>query len=376
MKDKLEMGALVRKLNEATKQYDLGTPIMSDKEWDDLYFKLEQMEKESGIILANSPTQTITYQVVNKLEKVEHNHLMLSLDKTKDLSAIKSFIGDRKYIIMAKADGLTCSLIYKNGLLQRAETRGNGKVGEDITHNAWVIESIPKYIATNEETFVVDGELICLDQDFEHFKDEYKNSRNFASGSARLLDSHECKKRHLTFIAWDVIEGFDGFATLSHKLDRLADFFGFYTIPRAVGQKDVVRIEDQVKAIQNHCVEVGLPIDGIVFKYDDIEEYEAAGRTDHHFKGGLAYKFYDETYPTRLKTIRWTMGRTGQITPVAIFEPVEIDGTTVEKASLHNINIMRETLGEKPYAGQKLEVSKRNQIIPQIEWAEKDDGTI
>lgn len=366
MKDKLEMGALIRKLNEATKQYDLGTPIMSDKEWDDLYFKLEQMEKESGIVLTNSPTQTITYQVVNKLEKVEHNHPMLSLDKTKDLSAVKSFIGDRQYIIMAKADGLTCSLIYKNGLLQRAETRGNGKVGEDITHNAWVIESIPKYIATNEETFVVDGELICLDQDFEHFKDEYKNSRNFASGSARLLDSHECKKRHLTFIAWDVIKGFDGFATLSHKLDRLADFFGFYTIPRAIGQKDVVRIEDQVKAIQNHCAEVGLPIDGIVFKYDDVEEYEAAGCTDHHFKGGLAYKFYDETYPTRLKTIRWTMGRTGQITPVAIFEPVEIDGTTVEKASLHNINIMRELLGPCAYVGEPLEIYKANQIIPQV----------
>ena len=158
MKDKLEMGALIKKLNEATKQYDLGKPIMTDQEWDTLYFKLEQMEKESGIVFANSPTQTITYQVVNKLEKVEHNHLMLSLDKTKDLNAVKSFIGDKKYIIMAKADGLTCSLIYKNGLLQRAETRGNGKVGEDITHNAWVIDSIPKYIGTSEETFVVDGE--------------------------------------------------------------------------------------------------------------------------------------------------------------------------------------------------------------------------
>ena len=149
MKDKLEMAALVRKLNEATKQYDLGKPIMSDKEWDDLYFKLVEMEKESGIILANSPTQTINYQVVNKLEKVTHTHPMLSLDKTKDIEAVKAFIGQKKYIAMAKADGLTCSLIYENGLLKRAETRGNGTVGEDITHNAWVIESDRKSTRLN-----------------------------------------------------------------------------------------------------------------------------------------------------------------------------------------------------------------------------------
>ena len=369
MKDKLEMAALVRKLNEATKQYDLGKPIMSDKEWDDLYFKLEEMERESGIVLANSPTQTINYQVVNKLEKVTHTHPMLSLDKTKDIEAIKAFIGQKKYIAMAKADGLTCSLIYEKGLLKRAETRGNGIVGEDITHNAWVIESIPKYIGTNEERFVVDGELVCLDNDFKEYQrqhPEYKNSRNFASGSARLLDSHECKKRHLTFIAWDVIEGFEGFDGLYHKLNRLADFFGFYTIPRTVGFLETADVQEQIDTIKEHCAKVGIPIDGIVFKYDNIEEYEACGRTDHHFKGGLAYKFYDETYPTRLKTIQWTMGRTGALTPVAIFEPIEIDGTTIEKASLHNVGIMRNLLGPCAYVGEPLEIYKANQIIPQI----------
>ena len=215
MSEKFEMAQLIRQLNEATKQYDLGTPIMTDQEWDELYFHLQELERTSGITLTGSPTQNIHYQVVNKLEKVEHNHPMLSLDKTKEIDSIKSFVKGHKYIIMAKADGLTCSLLYKNGILQRAETRGNGVVGEDITHNAWVIESIPKYIGTNEETFIVDGELVCLDGDFQHFKDEYKNSRNFTSGSARLLDSHECKKRHLTFIAWDVIEGFEGFDTLN-----------------------------------------------------------------------------------------------------------------------------------------------------------------
>ena len=365
MSEKFEMAQLIRQLNEATKQYDLGAPIMTDQEWDELYFHLQELERTSGITLTGSPTQNIHYQVVNKLEKVEHNHPMLSLDKTKEIDSIKSFVNGHQYIIMAKADGLTCSLLYKNGILQRAETRGNGVVGEDITHNAWVIESIPKYIGTNEETFIVDGELVCLDEDFQHFKDEYKNSRNFTSGSARLLDSHECKKRHLTFIAWDVIEGFEGFDTLSSKLNRLSGFFGFETIPRFIGDGPD-SIESQIEEIKNHCKTIGLPIDGVVFKFNYIDEYEAAGRTNHHFKGGLAYKFYDETYPTRLKAIRWTMGRTGVLTPVAIFDPIEIDGTIVEKASLHNVGIMRDLLGECAYVGEPLEIYKANQIIPQV----------
>ena len=365
MNEKFEMAQLIKQLNEATKQYDLGIPIMTDQEWDELYFHLQELERTSGITLAGSPTQNIHYQVVNKLEKVEHNHPMLSLDKTKEIDSIKSFVNGHQYIIMAKADGLTCSLLYKNGILQRAETRGNGVVGEDITHNAWVIESIPKYIGTNEETFIVDGELVCLDGDFQHFKDEYKNSRNFTSGSARLLDSHECKKRHLTFIAWDVIEGFEEFDTLSSKLNRLSGFFGFETIPRFIGDGSDT-IESQIEEIKDHCKTMGLPIDGVVFKFNYINEYEAAGRTNHHFKGGLAYKFYDETYPTRLKAISWTMGRTGVLTPVAIFDPVEIDGTTVEKASLHNVGIMRDLLGECAYVGEPLEIYKANQIIPQV----------
>ena len=370
--DKLDYYAKIKQLNEATEFYDKGTPIMSDKQWDNIYFDVKEFENRTDIVAKNSPTQGIYYEVVSQLRKVDHNHPMLSLDKTKDINVLKSFIGKHDITLMAKADGLTCSLWYKNGILYRAETRGNGVTGEDITHNAAVIASIPNKIGADDD-FVIDGELICLADDFAYVGEGYKNPRNFTSGSARLLDAKECAKRGLTFVAWDVIRGFDEFTTLSHKLDRLADFFGFYTIPRIVNPEN---LEDSIEEIREHCIRTGFPIDGVVIKYDNVEEYEACGRTDHHFKGGLAYKFYDETYSTRLKTIRWTMGRTGQITPVAIFEPVEIDGTTVEKASLHNINIMRELLGEKPYVGQKLEVSKRNQIIPQIEWAEKDDGTI
>ena len=354
---------LINTLNTATKAYDEGHPTMSDKEWDDLYFTLVKKEKETGIIYPNSPTQKVNYDVVNKLNKVEHNHLMLSLDKTKDMSDMKFFIGSHKVIIMAKADGLTCSIWYKNGKLYRAETRGNGIVGEDITHNAKVIHSIPQSIGTNESDFIVDGELVCLDKNFEPYSNQYKNSRNFASGSARLLDSKECEKRNLTFIAWDVITGFNDFTTLSHKLDRLEDFFGFYTIPRVTEYES---LDDSFKEIQEKSKKLGIPIDGIVVKYDNIKEYNNCGRTDHHFKGGFAYKFYDETYPTRLKYISWTMGRTGVLTPVAVFDPIEIDGTIVERASLHNYSIMKETLGDCAYAGEPLEIFKANQIIPQV----------
>ena len=372
IKDKVDYGIIIQKLNNATIDYDKGKPKMSDKEWDDLYFAVKEWEDKTGIVFKNSPTQRIPFEKVSELVKVKHNHPMLSLDKTKDTSDVKRLLGNKKYIAMAKLDGLTCSLYYKNGVLTRAETRGNGIEGEDITHNMLANRSVPNTIGTNVEDFVVDGELICTYSDFEEFKGEYKNPRNFASGSARLLDAKEHAKRNIIFLAWDVIQGFDDFGTLSHKLKRLEDFFGFYTVPREIGE-DIEDIETTIQILRQVCSD--LPLDGIVFKLDDIEEFESCGRTDHHFKGGIAFKFYDETYSTRLKTIHWSMGRTGRITPIAVFEPIEIDGTIVEKASLHNVGIMRELLG-KPYIGQRLEVSKRNQIIPQVEWAEKDDGTI
>lgn len=360
--DKLDYYAKIKQLNEATEFYDKGTPIMSDKQWDNIYFDVKEFEDRTDIVAKNSPTQGIYYKVVSQLRKVDHNHPMLSLDKTKDINVLKSFIGKHDITLMAKADGLTCSLWYKNGILYRAETRGNGITGEDITHNAAVIASIPNKIGADDD-FVIDGELICLADDFAYVGEGYKNPRNFTSGSARLLDAKECAKRGLTFVAWDVIQGFDEFATLSHKLDRLENFFGFYTIPRIVNPEN---LEDSIEEIREHCIRTGFPIDGVVVKYDNVEEYEACGRTDHHFKGGLAYKFYDETYSTRLKTIAWTMGRTGVLTPTAVFEPIEIDGTIVERASLHNVGIMRDLLGECAYVGEPLEIYKANQIIPQV----------
>jgi DNA ligase (NAD+) len=288
---------------------------------------------------------------------------MLSLDKTKSIEEVSSFLKGHDWIIMGKMDGLTCSLTYKNGYLYRAETRGNGIIGEDITHNAKVISSIPQQIKFKGK-LVVDGEIICTYKDFKQFKDAYKNPRNFASGSIRLLDSQECATRHLTFVAWDVIEGSEE-KCLSNSLAWL-DKMGFEIVPFHIDYPLDTYLEGYIKSIKHLCEDLSYPIDGLVFKYDNIADYNAAGRTDHHFKGGLAYKFYDETYPTKLRNIEWTMGRTGVLTPVAIFDPIDIDGSTVERASLHNVSVMKETLGECAYIGESLEVAKANQIIPQI----------
>jgi DNA ligase (NAD+) len=377
MSDKFEIAALIRKLNEATKAYDAGNPIMSDKEWDDLYFKLKSKEDETGVIFPNSPTQHIHFEKVSELKKVKHNHPMLSLDKTKNIEDIKSFVNGHSWIAMAKMDGLTCSLRYLDGKLVSAETRGNGIEGEDITHNAKVISSIPQTINYKKE-LVVDGEIICTYEDFEQFKNDYKNPRNFASGSIRLLDSEECQKRYLTFIAWDCFcddHFYDNYLnypfntqkTLSLKLQILKDL-GFIIVLN-ITDIDTTSIDLAISNLKENSS--NYPIDGIVFKYDIIDEYEAAGRTDHHFKGGLAYKFYDETYETNLKNIEWTMGRTGILTPVAVFDPIDIDGSTVERASLHNLSILKEKLGQHPYEGQKLWICKKNQIIPYVEKAEK-----
>lgn len=365
---------LVDKLNYYTKLYDEGRPEISDKEWDDLYFELQVYENETGIYLANSPTQKINYAIVNDLQKIKHNHPMLSLGKTKNIEEIKSFIGNRDWIAMLKMDGLTCSLLYENGKLVRAETRGNGEIGEDITHNAMVIPSIPKRISYTD-TLIVDGEIICKFNDFKEFEQEYKNPRNFASGSVRLLDSAECAKRNLTFVAWDVIGGMkqnetENYLFLSAKLEALWHL-GF-EVANWLYIEDNITITDAIEQLKTFAQERHFPIDGIVFKFDNIFEYESAGRTDHHFRGGLAYKFYDEEYETKLVDIEWTMGRTGVLTPVAIVEPIDTGDSIVERASLHNLTVMHETLGEFPYIGQPVKLIKSNMIIPQIVWAEKE----
>ena len=384
---------LVRLLNYYTQKYDEGHPEISDKEWDDMFFELIQLEKEAGYFLQESPTQRVTYDVVNKLDKVEHNHKMLSLDKTKNIQEVVDFLGNEQVIAMCKMDGLTCSLYYKDGKLIGAETRGNGLVGENILHNAQILKSIPAYINYYNE-LIIDGEIISTYNNFENFSTEYKNPRNFAAGSIRLLDSKECAKRNLKFVAWDVIRGLDEHIThrdpvtnertetklyISHKENsflgqKLFDLtkLGFIVVPYFTGTIDSMLKDDVILKLQNKAKEFSYPIDGIVFKFNDIKYGKTLGETAHHFKNAIAYKFYDETYDTVLRNIEWSMGRTGVITPIAIFDTVDCDGAEVSRASLHNISVMYDTL-HTPFKGQKIQIFKSNMIIPQVYSAEQPE---
>lgn len=350
-----EMRDLIAYLNYHTTLYDMGKPVISDADWDSHYFQLKHIEEQTGIILPMSPTQKIVYNVVSELKKVTHNHPMLSLDKTKDISDIKAFFKNKDYIGMLKMDGLTCSLRYSGGRLVSAETRGDGTVGEDVTHNAMVISNIPKIINYKDE-LIIDGEIICKYDDFEEFSDTYKNPRNFASGSIRLLDSKECAKRKLNFVAWDCISSID--YTLDGKLLMLKGF-GFTVVPFEFANDEIVN--NLIKIAK----EYKYPIDGIVFKFNNCQYYDSLGRTDHHFKGGMALKFEDETADTKLVNIEWQLGRTGILTPVAIYEDVELEGSTCNKASLHNISVMNKTLGNA-FVGEEISIAKMNMIIPQI----------
>ena len=364
--EKEKMQELINKLNEATKAYDEGSPIMTDEEWDNMYFDLVALEEMGKCYLPDSPTHKIVYEVRNKLEKASHNHPMLSLAKTKETSDVISFINGKNYIAMEKLDGLTCSLRYINGHLVSAETRGNGIIGEDILHNIITFDSVPKSISYKKE-LIIDGEVICDFNTFDQFfADTYKNPRNYAAGALRRLDANENKQAGLTFIAWDVVKGFEDCDTLSRKLDRLAEYN--FTVVDYVVDGDV---DKDIERIKLSASTYSYPIDGVVFKYNNIEYYQSLGATDHHFRGGLAFKFYDEEYETQLKYIEWSMGRTGVLTPVAVFEPIDIDGTEVERASLHNYSIMKEIMGDCCYCGQKINVYKANMIIPQISSAVK-----
>ena len=373
---------LIECLNNHTYLYDKGCPIISDEEWDKMYFELDKLEKEYSIYFNDSPTQSISYEVVNSLEKVAHNHDMLSLEKTKALNEVKDFLGNVPYLAMCKMDGLTCSLKYENGYLVSAETRGNGKVGENILHNAKVIPSIPKQIPYTS-TLVIDGEIICTKEDFKEFENEYANPRNFASGSIRLLDNNECSKRKLRFVAWEVIEGFEELNSLSKKLINLSNY-GFIIVPNCLGPAfdangDIVSNNLFIEHLTYLADQFSYPIDGIVFKFDEVEYGRSLGQTSHHFKNALAFKFADDTVKSRLFNIDWTMGRTGVLTPVAEFEDIELEGSTISRASLHNLSVLWDVLGEKPYQGQEVDVFKANMIIPQIKSAvqyEELDDTV
>lgn len=356
---------LISILNKASDAYyNSSSPIMTDYEWDNLYDELVKLEKETGVVYPNSPTQQVGYEVKTKLEKAIHSHPMLSLGKTKSVNDLVKFSNGRDCIISLKMDGLTVLNTYEDGKLTQSETRGNGEVGEVITHNAKVFDNLPVSINTDKK-FEIEGEAIITKEDFYNINlklkdgEKYKNLRNLASGSVRQLDSKIAKDRHVKFVAWKIPYGFtrfiDGF--------KFAEELGFDVVPYSKYNSKTDDINVIVEYLKDLADVKGYPIDGLVITYDDVEYGKSLGMTGHHPRHSLAFKFYDEEEVTILKDIEWGMGKTGQLTPVAIFDDVEIDGTTVNRASLHNVSILKELqLG----IGDEITVYKANQIIPQL----------
>ena len=355
-----ELVALLNRASDA--YYNTGNTIMEDREFDALVEELRRLEQETGCVMANSPTHKVGYEVKSELQKVVHNHPMLSLAKTKDWNEFIRYFGDKDVIGMVKMDGLTCSLRYINGELVSAETRGNGEIGEDILHNIKTVKAVPHKIQYKDE-LIVDGEIICTYDDFKPFATEYKNPRNFASGSIRLLDSNECAKRPLTFIVWNVIKGFEGENSFLKKLD-LIEKQGFTVVPWTSSFD-----WDAKEFLIEQAKKYRYPIDGLVGRFDDIKYGESLGVTSHHSNAAYAFKFYDELVESTLRDVEWTLGRTSILTPTAVFDPVEIEGTKVSRASLHNVSIMKSFGLTKNCT---IRVFKANQIIPQVDSADKD----
>lgn len=349
---------LTKLLNKASDSYyNTGDTIMEDHEFDTLLEELCSLEQETGFVMATSPTHKVGYEVKSELQKVTHNHPMLSLAKTKDWNEFIIYFGSKDVIGMLKMDGLTCSLRYVNGELVSAETRGNGEIGEDIFHNIKTVKTVPQKIPYKDE-LIVDGEIICTYEDFEPFSTEYKNPRNFASGSIRLLDSNECAKRPLTFVAWNVIKGFDNENSFLHKL-VLIDELGFTVVPWTSSFD-----WDAKEFLVNKAKKLGYPIDGLVGRFGDIKYGESLGATSHHSNAAYAFKFGDETYETILRDVEWNPTRTGIIAPVAVFDEVDLDGALTTRATLHNLSIIEQLeLG----IGDTITVYRSNMVIPKID---------
>ena len=368
--DKIErMKELIPVLQKAGKAYyQEDREIMSNFEYDKLYDELETLEEETGITLAGSPTVSVGYEALEELPKEAHETPMLSLDKTKDVEALRAFIGDRKTLLSWKLDGLTIVLTYGDGKLQKAVTRGNGVVGEVITNNARVFKNIPLQISFKGD-LVLRGEAIITYSDFKKINEEiedvdakYKNPRNLCSGSVRQLNNEITARRNVHFYAFSLVraQGVDFRNSREQQFLWLKDQ-GFDVVEYRMVTRDT--LDEAMEYFSGQVVKNDFPSDGLVALYDDIAYGDSLGTTAKFPRNSYAFKWKDEVRETTLKEIEWSPSRTGLINPVAIFEPVELEGTTVSRASVHNISIMKELqLG----IGDKIQVYKANMIIPQI----------
>ncbi|MDO4322397.1 MAG: NAD-dependent DNA ligase LigA [Lachnospiraceae bacterium] len=373
------MRELSQKLTQASKAYyQEDREIMSNLEYDRLYDELQRLEQESGIVLAGSPTVTVGYEALEALPKERHESLMLSLGKTKERSELAEFAGDHDVLVSWKLDGLTVVLTYRNGQLEKAVTRGNGEIGEVITNNAKVFQNIPLRIAYQGE-LVLRGEAIITYSEFEKINEEiedveakYKNPRNLCSGSVRQLNNEITANRHVRFYAFALVKAED----VDFRNSRNAQFEwlrsqGFDVVEYRLAT--AAQMEDTVAYFAEKIQHYDIPSDGLVVTYDDIAYGQSLGRTAKFPRDSIAFKWQDETRETKLLEIEWSPSRTGLINPVAIFEPVELEGTTVSRASVHNLSIMKAL---KLGIGDTITVYKANMIIPQIAENLTGSGTI
>ena len=360
---------LINTLNEAARAYYVdGAEIMSNYEYDALYDELEALEDETGIHMSDSPTASVGYEVLSELPKERHESPMLSLSKTKERGELADFLGDKKGLLSWKMDGLTIVLTYKDGSLFKAVTRGNGEIGEIVTQNARVFKNIPLSI-TFAGDLTIRGEAVIRYSDFERINEaipeldaKYKNPRNLCSGSVRQLDSRITKERSVRFYAFGVVSAPDKDFDNSRKNEQLwlkslgFDIVEFFEVTAGDVVETVGMLEEKVR-------ENDFPSDGLVLEYDDIKYGESLGRTAKFPRSAIAFKWKDETAETTLKSIEWSASRTGLINPIAVFDTVELEGTEVSRASLHNVSYIKDL---KLGPGDKISVFKANMIIPQI----------
>ena len=362
------MKELINTLNNASNAYYNQSPIMSDYEWDKLYDELATLEYTTEIVLADSPTHNVGYSVADELKEVEHNHPMLSLDKTKSVDELIEFIKNKDCFLSVKADGLTTSLHYINGKLIGAETRGNGVRGTECLQNVLTMKNVPKEIPYKDE-LIIDGETIIGWNTFREINDKlsedkkYKHPRNLVSGSLQLLDSKEAANRNMRFVAWRVIKGFEH-KTPSEDLFK-AKNIGFeiipiLTSPRINQKEELAILLNQIRELANSH---NIPYDGAVMAVDDYKIADSMGRTDKFFRHSMAYKYEDELFETVLTDIEWNTSKTGLINPVAIFEPVDLNGAITTRATLHNITYIKDMmLG----IGDRIRVYRSNMVIPKV----------